>query len=113
MTGVFINAISWGNNPCYTLPEYRLGRTAVHETGHYLGLLHIWGDDGSACTGDDFKSLTAVGSSCILPAGLFNPSGAGQYCLRYRRHAKPGRGPMPAFVLRVQKRMAVHPHLPG
>ena len=75
--GVFINVRSWGNNPCYTLPQYRLGRTAVHETGHYLGLLHIWGDDSNACTGDDFKSLTSVGSSCILPAGLFNPVGQG------------------------------------
>ena len=75
--GVFINAISWGNNPCYTAPGYNLGRSAVHETGHYLGLLHIWGDDGTACTGDDFKSLTSVGSSCNLPAGLFNPVGQG------------------------------------
>lgn len=75
--GVFINATSWGNNPCYTTPGYNLGRTAVHETAHYLGLLHIWGDDGSACTGDDFRNLTAVGSSCSLPAGLFNPTGQG------------------------------------
>src|ERR1035437_3858342 len=75
--GVFINAISWGNNPCYTAPGYNLGRSAVHETGHYLGLLHNWGDDGTACTGDDFKSLTSVGSSCNLPAGLFNPVGQG------------------------------------
>ncbi|MDB5224144.1 MAG: type sorting protein [Chitinophagaceae bacterium] len=75
--GVFINIRSWGNNSCYTLPEYSLGRTAVHETGHYLGLLHNWGDDGSACTGDDFKNLTSVGSSCSLPAGLFNPTGQG------------------------------------
>jgi len=75
--GVFINAISWGNNPCYTLAEYRLGRTAVHESAHYFGLLHSWGDDGSGCTGDDFKNLTSVGSTCSLPAGLFNPSGQG------------------------------------
>ncbi len=75
--GIFINATSWGNNPCYTAPRYNLGRSAVHEAGHYFGLIHIWGDDGSACTGDDFKSLTAVGSSCILPAGLFNPVGLG------------------------------------
>ncbi len=75
--GVFINVRSWGNNPCYTLPKYNLGRTTVHETGHYLGLLHIWGDDGSACRGDDFKSLTTVGSSCILPPSLFNPEGQG------------------------------------
>ena len=75
--GVVINIRSWSNNPCYTIARYNMGRTAVHETGHYLGLLHIWGDDGSACTGDDFKSLTTVGSSCVLPAGLFNPSGQG------------------------------------
>ena len=75
--GIFINAVGWGKNPCYTSPTYNLGRTAVHETGHYLGLLHTWGDDGSACTGDDFRSLTTVGSSCILPTGLFNLQGQG------------------------------------
>jgi hypothetical protein len=32
---------------------YHLGRTLTHEIGHYLNLLHIWGDDGSACTGSD------------------------------------------------------------
>jgi hypothetical protein len=32
---------------------YHLGRTLTHEIGHYLNLLHIWGDDGSLCTGSD------------------------------------------------------------
>lgn len=32
---------------------YDLGRTLTHEVGHYVNLLHIWGDDGSACTGSD------------------------------------------------------------
>ena len=75
--GIVINAIAWGNNPCYTAPGYNLGRTAVHETGHYLGLLHIWGDDGGSCAGDDFRSLVSLGSSCMLPLGLFNPDGQG------------------------------------
>ncbi len=30
---------------------FNLGRTATHEVGHYLNLIHIWGDGG--CTVDD------------------------------------------------------------
>src|SRR3954470_17022141 len=32
---------------------FQLGRTAVHEVGHWLGLRHIWGDRND-CAGDDF-----------------------------------------------------------
>lgn len=32
---------------------YNLGRTGTHEVGHWLNLIHIWGDDGGACTGTD------------------------------------------------------------
>lgn len=35
------------------LGDYDLGRTIVHEVGHWLGLRHIWGDDDGACTGSD------------------------------------------------------------
>ena len=33
--------------------DYALGRTCTHEVGHWLDLLHIWGDDGRGCTGSD------------------------------------------------------------
>jgi len=34
-------------------PPYNLGRTAVHEIGHWLNLLHIWGDDEGGCDMSD------------------------------------------------------------
>ena len=37
---------------------YNKGRTLTHETGHWLGLWHIWGDDGTACTGTDYVTDT-------------------------------------------------------
>jgi hypothetical protein len=74
--GVYINYVAWGINSCYVNSPYNKGRTAVHETGHYFGLLHTWGDD-VGCQGDDFADLTTAGSSCALPTGLYNPSGLG------------------------------------
>ncbi len=50
------------------LPDYNLGRTAVHEMGHFFGLRHIWGDDNGACTGSDYCADTpnqgAASSGC-------------------------------------------------
>lgn len=37
---------------------YNKGRTATHEIGHWLWLLHIWGDDGTSCSGSDQVSDT-------------------------------------------------------
>lgn len=37
---------------------FNKGRTATHEIGHWLNLYHIWGDDGTSCTGSDQCSDT-------------------------------------------------------
>ncbi|CAN5244419.1 hypothetical protein BH23BAC1_BH23BAC1_13180 [soil metagenome] len=44
-----------GNFPVMQAP-YNKGRTLTHETGHWLGLRHIWGDGG--CGADDFVTDT-------------------------------------------------------
>jgi hypothetical protein len=51
--GVVINAIHFGENSSTD----NKGRTLVHETGHFLGLLHVWGKNSTgqdACQHDDF-----------------------------------------------------------
>ena len=39
--------------------HYNLGRTASHETGHYLNLRHIWGDEPD-CAADDLVEDTPI-----------------------------------------------------
>ncbi len=57
--GVVINYANFGNSQKGSFSTlrapYNLGRTLTHETGHWLGLRHIWGD--AAC-GDDFCADT-------------------------------------------------------
>jgi len=43
---------------------YNLGRTATHEIGHYLGLLHLWGD-GFDCTSTDYCEDTPTQSGSL------------------------------------------------
>lgn len=50
--GVVIGYNYFGNIGNVSAP-YNLGRTATHELGHCFNLFHIWGDDGTACTGSD------------------------------------------------------------
>lgn len=49
--GVVIAYTSFGNTGTVTAPS-TLGRTTIHEVGHWMGLFHIWGDDQD-CTGSD------------------------------------------------------------
>jgi hypothetical protein len=55
--GVVIHYSAFGTTGTATAP-FNLGRTATHEVGHWLNLLHIWGDDGTGCNGDDFVADT-------------------------------------------------------
>ena len=79
--GVFLGMEAFGSNSCYVSPSFNKGRTGTHEVGHYLGLYHIWGDDGSSCTGDDFEQMPNANATTPnpfpLPTGLFNPPGQG------------------------------------
>ena len=51
-TGVVIHPKYFGRN---NHPKFGLGRTLVHEVGHYFGLNHLWGDDSNCATDDDVE----------------------------------------------------------
>jgi hypothetical protein len=60
--GVVMLYSAFGSRAKYSggtyVSKYDLGRTATHEVGHWLNLRHIWGDDGTGCTGSDFVNDT-------------------------------------------------------
>jgi hypothetical protein len=60
--GVVVTSRAFGNTG-YVTPPFHLGRTTTHEVGHWLGLIHIWGDDSGACSGDDNISDTRLQAS--------------------------------------------------
>jgi Pregnancy-associated plasma protein-A len=70
--GVVCDYRAFGTTGTLT-PHAALGRTMTHEVGHWLDLLHIWGDDGSACSGSDSCSDTPnqAGSSPFGPCRTF------------------------------------------
>ncbi|MFO0322781.1 MAG: T9SS type A sorting domain-containing protein [Bacteroidota bacterium] len=72
--GVVLDYLATG----ITSGRYNLGRTLVHEAGHWLGLLHTNGD--SNC-GDDFVSDTpaqsALSGTCPLTNGIVVAAGCG------------------------------------
>jgi len=49
LDGVVIQTNVFGNGPYLSAP-FNKGRTLTHETGHWLGLKHLWGD--SVCGSD-------------------------------------------------------------
>lgn len=55
--GVVILYKAFGKNGTAVKP-YNKGRTVTHEVGHWFNLFHIWGDDGSDCSGTDYVNDT-------------------------------------------------------
>jgi hypothetical protein len=55
--GVVIGYQYFGTTGTAAAP-FNKGRTGTHEVGHWLNLNHIWGDDGTACTGSDLVGDT-------------------------------------------------------
>ena len=55
--GVVVIHSGFGTTGTAAAP-FKLGRTATHEIGHWLNLRHIWGDDGTGCSGSDFVADT-------------------------------------------------------
>jgi hypothetical protein len=47
--GMCISYKTFGRIGNHLDSRYNLGRTVTHETGHWLGLYHIWGDDSGNC----------------------------------------------------------------
>lgn len=50
--GVVVLHSAFGDTGSATTP-FDKGRTTTHEIGHWLNLLHIWGDDKNGCAGSD------------------------------------------------------------
>jgi hypothetical protein len=65
--GVVINPSAFGTTGAAA--PFNLGRTATHEVGHWLGLIHMWGD---AYCGDDLVSDTPPQSIYTVgcPSGM-------------------------------------------
>ena len=55
--GVVITHTGFGTTGTAKEP-FNLGRTTTHEVGHWLNLFHIWGDDGTGCSGTDYVADT-------------------------------------------------------
>jgi hypothetical protein len=56
--GVVISYKAFGRIGASLKKPYNAGRTTTHEVGHWLGLVHIWGDDNGLCSNGDNISDT-------------------------------------------------------
>ena len=55
------NAFGSGTGSSFLLDApYNKGRTTTHEIGHWLGLIHIWGDSSNCATNTDYCADTPV-----------------------------------------------------
>ncbi len=62
--GVYIDYKYFGRKTgAITSKYYKLGRTTTHEVGHWLGLIHTWGDEDC---GDDYVDDTPVARNANL-----------------------------------------------
>ncbi len=68
-TVILYSAFGRGTGPL--IAHYNLGRTATHEIGHWLGLFHVWGDDGCACSGPDYIDDTPNQACCTYGSPAF------------------------------------------
>jgi hypothetical protein len=66
--GVVVNYRAFGTNTNYVIPKYSLGRTLTHEVGHWMNLLHIWGNFNNQLCGDDgvVDTPPQTGSTALL-----------------------------------------------
>jgi hypothetical protein len=68
---------------------YDGGRTGTHEFGHCFNLYHIWGDDGTSCSGSDQCSDTPnqagenYGCPTLPHTDACSPSAPGVMCMNY------------------------------
>ena len=53
------------------LPDYNLGRTCTHETGHFFNLLHPWGDGDGTCSPGDYVDDTPPESAAVYDCPNF------------------------------------------
>jgi hypothetical protein len=76
LDGVVINTTAFGSTGYVTAP-FNKGRTATHEIGHWLNLRHIWGDDGTLCSGSDLVTDTPNQSGPTYGCALSKTSCSG------------------------------------